>query len=511
MLVSLAAGLAGCDEHGHGHGEHDQGGHGEGAEEDPRPVNSVTVYADGLELFMEWPAFVVGAPTPLVAHFTSTQPGGFAWVTSGQVTATLRYGDGVEEQFSVDHLLRSGIFKPVVTPTRAGRASLTLRLSGENAGTVAVGEVEVYASVDAAVAAAPPEEAGEPTVSYLKEAQWKTVYATEEVARRTLRGSVRAAGELSAPPGAYAAPGSPLAGRLVATDRLRVGAEVRAGEVLARVVGLGAEDRATVDMELAEAEAALARAEQAAARAEALSPAVVSVRQRDEARLALDLARRRLAAMRERGRAWAGGGSGGAAITAPISGRVAFVRAAHGSVVAAGAPIVEIVQPGELWLTARVFESDIPAVRGSSGAMFALPGAGAGAPVLIGVGGSGGLLAIGPVVDPVDRTVPVVFSFPNPGDLLPGTYVDAQVFTGEHRDVVAIPASALVDDGALIVYVMDGGESFYRRRVRVGVRDGGWVEILEGVSAGERVVSRGAYEVLLATSAGGIPEHGHQH
>jgi hypothetical protein len=32
-----------------------------------------------------------------------------------------------------------------------------------------------------------------------------------------------------------------------------------------------------------------------------------------------------------------------------------------------------------------------------------------------------------------------------------------------------------------------------------------------GVAAGERVVSRGAYELLLSTAAGGIPAHGHQH
>ncbi len=58
---------------------------------------------------------------------------------------------------------------------------------------------------------------------------------------------------------------------------------------------------------------------------------------------------------------------------------------------------------------------------------------------------------------------------------------------------------------------MDGGESFFKRRVTLGARDGDRVAIEAGVSPGERVVSRGAWEVLLSTSAGGIPAHGHQH
>jgi cobalt-zinc-cadmium efflux system membrane fusion protein len=57
---------------------------------------------------------------------------------------------------------------------------------------------------------------------------------------------------------------------------------------------------------------------------------------------------------------------------------------------------------------------------------------------------------------------------------------------------------------------MDGGESFFLRRVKTGVRVDGFVQILAGVAEGERVVSRGAFEIKLA-NAGGIPAHGHQH
>jgi cobalt-zinc-cadmium efflux system membrane fusion protein len=61
------------------------------------------------------------------------------------------------------------------------------------------------------------------------------------------------------------------------------------------------------------------------------------------------------------------------------------------------------------------------------------------------------------------------------------------------------------------VFVMTGGESFERRPVRVGTREGDWVEIVEGLEPGQRVVSRGAYLVKLAATKTGEIGHGHAH
>jgi multidrug efflux pump subunit AcrA (membrane-fusion protein) len=77
---------------------------------------------------------------------------------------------------------------------------------------------------------------------------------------------------------------------------------------------------------------------------------------------------------------------------------------------------------------------------------------------------------------------------------------------------LAVPESAIIDDGGQpAVFVMAGGESFWKRRVRLGVRSGGYAQVLEGLSEGDRVVSRGAYEIKLASASGVIPAHGHQH
>ena len=84
--------------------------------------------------------------------------------------------------------------------------------------------------------------------------------------------------------------------------------------------------------------------------------------------------------------------------------------------------------------------------------------------------------------------------------------------TGAPTRVLAVPETAIVDDaGRKVVYVQVEGESFERRLVALGIRSGGWVQVTSGVAKGERVVSRGAYEIKLAASGGAVPEHGHAH
>jgi cobalt-zinc-cadmium efflux system membrane fusion protein len=79
-----------------------------------------------------------------------------------------------------------------------------------------------------------------------------------------------------------------------------------------------------------------------------------------------------------------------------------------------------------------------------------------------------------------------LFEFTQPDERLRiGMAAKAQVFAGAAREVVAVPASAVLDEnGMATVFVMIGGESFERRQVRIGARDGDWVEVVEGLEAG---------------------------
>jgi membrane fusion protein, heavy metal efflux system len=75
-----------------------------------------------------------------------------------------------------------------------------------------------------------------------------------------------------------------------------------------------------------------------------------------------------------------------------------------------------------------------------------------------------------------------------------------------------VPTSALVDeDGRAVVFVQLSGETFEKRDLELGIRDGAYVQILSGVSEGERVVTQGAYAIRLASVSTTIPAHGHSH
>jgi multidrug efflux pump subunit AcrA (membrane-fusion protein) len=90
--------------------------------------------------------------------------------------------------------------------------------------------------------------------------------------------------------------------------------------------------------------------------------------------------------------------------------------------------------------------------------------------------------------------------------------IQVRLLSGAQRSRASVPASAIVEDGVeRVVYVMRGGESFSRVVVRTGLRDGDYVELIEGPAPGERVVSRGALQVRRAAATPDAMGHGHAH
>ena len=89
------------------------------------------------------------------------------------------------------------------------------------------------------------------------------------------------------------------------------------------------------------------------------------------------------------------------------------------------------------------------------------------------------------------RTARIRVELPNPDELLrPEMYVDAEIESGSPEAVLAVPESAVLDNGAQRAVLVDKGEGrFEPREVKVGRRGGGYVEITQGLSEGEAVVT----------------------
>ncbi|MDQ3264775.1 MAG: efflux RND transporter periplasmic adaptor subunit [Myxococcota bacterium] len=517
--------LAGCEKQPHDHpGQEGDHAHGP-AEPAERPDLTVTLYQGGLELFMEYPALVVGQPSPLVAHFTDTRdPKAFHAVTRGRVIAVLTPAQGAEEKFIAEKPLRDGLFKPTVVPRSPGPARLTLVLESDQvSGTVEVGMVTVHPDLAAAVAAAPAEDPAAPTpLPFLKEQQWKTEYATAPAQERVLQGGIRATGELKPVAGQAAELSSPVAARVAVGGPVpHLGMAVKKGQLLVRLIptALAAStNQASVELEVQQARAELGLAERELQRAESLLAAqAIPEKQLDAARVARQNAAARLGAAEKQqaqfGNAQSGRGAGGGSfeLSSPLDGVVSFADVTPGAVVDPGARLISVVNADRLWLEAKVFEVDAPKIQQSPGATFTV--AGFDRDFTVDEAGGGRRVAVGAVVDRLTRTVPVLFELPNPQGLLkPGMFAQVTLFTGQTVRGLTVPESAVIDDsGKPTLFVQEGGETFFKRVIKPGLRSGGYLQVLEGVRPDERVVSVGAYELKLSTATGAIPEHGHQH
>ncbi len=501
--------LAGCgdkaaDSHGPDTAAKAETGHGAGGEK-------LTHFTDRTELFVEFPQLVVGEKSAFAAHLSRLSD--FRAVTAGKVSVRLSGGGQPDETFTVDGPSAPGIFRPEATPKYAGERELSIEVvTPEFNVTHALGPVTVYADFKAAKAE--PVAHDDDGISFTKEQQWKVDFATAEVVTRPIRTVIQATGTLRARPDGEALLTAPAAGQVQPAGAFpRLGQTVKKGQVLAYLVPrLGGEtDIATLRAAANKAQVEHQLASQTLARLEGLYRAEAVAENRVlTARAAEASARAELTATQQRLGQYSGAG-GGVPLRAPVAGTIVDVRVSPGAYTQDGALLFHVADRRSLWLELRVPESEAARLANPSGASFRVAGGERSFEII--PGKNGRLIAVGGVVDAVTRTLPVIFEF-SPADAhLPiGMAVQAQVYAGGARVAVAIPTSSVLDEGGMaVVFVQAGGESFERRTVRLGAREGDWVEVLDGLTPGQRVVSRGAYLVKLASTQTGEIGHGHAH
>ncbi|MBI5509126.1 MAG: efflux RND transporter periplasmic adaptor subunit [Deltaproteobacteria bacterium] len=489
------------------------------AEEEGLPAKSVTRWTDKSELFMEYEPPVVGSEGKFAAHLTALPS--FKAVTDGKMVLVVKAADGTVLTATADKPSSPGIFRAVIRPAKAGKCSMTVSVQGPQVtDEIDAGPCEVFADQAAARVDSEKEPPGG-GINFTKEQQWKTDFATVAVGERELQPSVQANGEVRPVPGREARLTAAATGRVIlATPVPVIGMPVRAGQVLAVIaprLSAGG-DRATLDAEVQAARAELEAAEAQLSRAERLfKEQAVPERNVEEARARANVARARLGAATGRldqysaGASGAGrAGQGSFQVRSPIDGTLVSASVASGESVEEGKLLFSVIDLSRVWIEARIFEPDIPKVEGAQSAWFTIEGYEN--PFVIDQK-NGKLVTIGSVIDPQNRTVPVIFEVENPdAKLRIGQFAKVNVATGSPVQGLAVPVPALIEDGGkFVAYVQVEGESFERRPLTISLRSHGWAGVREGLSAGERVVTKGAYEIKLTSASGAIPKHGHVH
>ena len=313
---------------------------------------------------------------------------------------------------------------------------------------------------------------------------------------------IRVSGQVSAAQGDESAIVARTSGTInFSRDHLSEGSEVRNGEVIARI---SAENIAGGDV-IAQNNLALATAKAAYERAQRLiADSIISQKEFERAQLEYESAR--LAANA------GNGGKGGATVASPLKGFIKQVLVKQGEYVEAGQIIATVTKNCNLQLRAEVPEKHFSSLTKVRSANFKM-GYDEIARSLDEMGGH--LVAIGKTADEGSAYIPVTFEFTNTGSVVPGSFADIWLIMQNRENVLTISVEALTEaQGVYYAYIQheDEDDHYERRELRLGASDGRRVEILSGISAGEKVVVSGVSQVKMAGATGVIPDaHNHSH
>ncbi|MBI5684880.1 MAG: efflux RND transporter periplasmic adaptor subunit [Verrucomicrobia bacterium] len=523
QVALVAAGLLTACNRAKDHG-HD-GAHAEA--EEPKTAQ-ISVWTDRHEIFAEHRLVVAGAPTRFVTHVTDLKT--LEPRREGPIRIRLALGQEPPLEHVEKAPSRAGIYEPQLTFPKAGEWSVSAFIPANGGeAEVKLPPVKVFAS--AAEAAKAPEPEVPTGISFLKEQQWKILSGTEPATKRRLVEQLRLPALVAARPGTLAQVTPPIAGRLLlpaGKPMPLVGDKVQAGQTLALIQPSFSEMAARfveAEGEVVRARLALEQADLALTRVEKLAKAEAkSGRELQEAEFALKTAQAKhnaalaLQATYRQASTNLGGRSGTASqpvieLRSPITGTIIDQSgAAVGEFITAEKAVFTVLDAASVFIEARVPEASVKRLGSTKAASYEVPGE-TGRFIPITGNGAGRLVFVGIQVDTATRTVPLIYEVNNPElRLRVGQSVNLYVETARAENTLAIPSAAIVEeDGRPIAFVQVGGETFQKRDLTIGIRDGEWVQVLAGIAEGERVVTKGAYAVRLASVSSAIPAHGHVH
>lgn len=198
----------------------------------------------------------------------------------------------------------------------------------------------------------------------------------------------------------------------------------------------------------------------------------------------------------------------GISISSPITGYVKNKLVGEGQYVEVGQALMTITQNRKLQLRADISERYYKDISNITLANFKTP---YDKSVYSLSELNGRLVSFGKSANSQEFYIPVNFEFDNIGQIISGSYVEVFLLGQARENVLSIPVSSLTEEqGIYYVYLQVHDDAYKKQEVRLGANDGVNVEILSGIKKGDKVVSKGAYHVKLASTSSAIP-HAHEH
>ncbi len=498
MGISLCIGTISCDNHGPGgHSHEDDSSH---AHEVEYPTAAYTAWTDKTEIFVEYPVLAVGKSSRFAAHFSSMKS--FKPLTVGRCEVKLVKNDTIAISGHVDAPSSPGIFRPEITPTEPGMQDLVFYIeSGSIKDTLTVKNVMVYQSEHDAIHEFAVEGEGN-EVSFLKEQAWKIDFAVVPVGRKELPNIIRASGEVLPIESDEESISAATSGIIIfKSSNLIEGQNLSKGSSLfvvnndKMISSNLTEKYAIVKANFLQSQKNLERSK------DLLNKGIISQKEYDQRNRQYEVDLAEYETMTKNY------SSGGMTLKAPTSGILKKLHVVNGQYVEEGQSIATISRNKHLLIEAEVSQKyfqDIPKIVSAN---IKLPWNKS----VISIKDYNGKL-VPTARTAKDHYIPVLFKIDNKGDIIPGTFLDIYLQTSDVSQELVIPRNALLREYDMyFVYVMVEGESFEKRNVTIGIDDGTNVQVIDGLTENEMVVTRGAYAIKMASMSSSIPAHGHEH
>ena len=307
---------------------------------------------------------------------------------------------------------------------------------------------------------------------------------------------------------------APLSRGRVLEVRAKVGDRVRAGQTLAtfdnlEAVELGAQAQ-SARADLARLNAQLTPAARQSERSRRLADIGAGAEKDYEfskaeeqgVRASIESQQAVLGGLQQRLRRYGASGNGSSTVLkAPFAGVITKAAASPGDIVEPGKEMFTVADLSRVWVQAEVYEKDLGRIRLGQNAAIRVD-------TYPDESFAGRVAYISDVLDPQTRTAKVRCEVANKDvRLKTDMFANIELPTKLSKQALAVPSTALQDvEGKNVVFVQHGPTTFESRQVEKGVTINGQTEIVSGLSAGERVVTQGAFHLKSILAGGDLGE-----
>ena len=451
---------------------------------------SYTVYTENTEVFVEFKPFVKGEKSTLLAHFTKL---GEHFKAIEEASLEVTFADQTVTKSKIDS---RGIFKIDLSTNKIGKFPLIFKLKAKDyTDEIIITEVAVFTNTDEAAHAV--EYPKEPGIVFLKEQAWNLAFANEKVVLQDFYQIIKTSGEIIPAQGDEQVIVAKTNGIIQWSNSSLVGNKVFSENRIAKIVSSGLTQKnfnTAYQLTKSEFDKAKTNYDKSVL---LVQDKIISEIEFQNFKTAYFLTKTKFESL---------GGDNFSSSKKVFSSSNGFIKdllVNNGDYVEIGQTLAIISENKNLTLKALLPQNSFDQLNNIQTANFKMSSAET-------IYEAKELLSRSKTLSKGTYQLPIFFKVNNTKEIIPGSLAEVFLKGKMIENAIVVSKEALIEEqGVYSVYVQTSGEGFEKRPVKLGLSDGKKVQILTGLSIGERVVSKGAFQLKLASMSGEIPTHSH--